>query len=165
MVVYRVESSVNNQIGLKIGQKTTKKGGKMKKNIIVVMAFVAMVCCVSSSVSARECYRGDYPRHQYREQPRYEEHRHHRGNDGAEFLAGAIVGGVLGVIVAPQYYAPPPPPPPQYYDPEPVVRYRQQPRICVEERIVYGEWQQCRRGQVWVEYAYPRRVPIQVPCY
>lgn len=42
---------------------------------------------------------------------RYEHHHHHynRGSGVAPFVGGAIVGGVLGAIIAqpPHYYAPP----------------------------------------------------------
>jgi hypothetical protein len=43
----------------------------------------------------------------------------------------------------------------------------QQPRICLEDRRVDGEWQVDRYTghQFWVSFPYPVTRRVQVPCY
>ena len=97
----------------------------------------------------------------------YRGDRHH--NDGL----GLAVGIVGGLLLSSALLNSPPSPPPRTvvykmpypaYQPEVVVR---QPRICVEDRIVYGQWQTRKYDghQVWVSFANPVSRRFQVPCY
>lgn len=91
---------------------------------------------------------------------------HHHSNAG-DVIAGVVVGGLLlGGIAAAlsppvQYVAPPPP----YYPPPPQVVV-QRPRVCVEERMVSGEYQYnpATGASVWITFPYPMMRQIQVPC-
>lgn len=84
---------------------------------------------------------------------------------------GVALGVAGGLILGSALLSPQPPPPRVVvydspypaYQPEVIVR---QPRICVEDREVEGEWQVSRYGgpQVWVSYPYPVLRRIQVPC-
>lgn len=91
---------------------------------------------------------------------------HH--NDGFGIAVGVVGGLLLGSALL--YSAPPPPRTVVYkapytaYQPEVVVR---QPRICVEDRIVNGQWQISKYDgrQVWVSFPNPVSQRVQVPCY
>lgn len=131
----------------------------MKKKILAV----AMILCLAaaSTVFARGYAHGN--RGGYN-------HGYHDGhmNNGLGIVLGVAGGIILGSALL---YSPPPPPtvvvhdyPYPTYQPEVIVR---QPRICVEERVVDGEWQVNRYDgrQVWVPFQYPVTRRIQVPCY
>lgn len=100
--------------------------------------------------------------------PPYRGGYHHHSNAG-DVIAGVVVGGLLlgGIAAA---LSPPPPPvqyvaaPPQYPPPTQVVV--QQPRVCVEERMVSGEYQYnpATGASVWIAFPYPMMRQIQVPC-
>jgi hypothetical protein len=76
-----------------------------------IALFLAAMTMLSTSANADYYQRRDYHHHH---------HRHH--NNVAPFVGGAIVGGVLGAIVAqPRYYAPP-----SYYAPPPHCWYERQ---------------------------------------
>lgn len=147
----------------------------MKKKI----AILALMLCVTTVTTAATAFarygNGNYGRyyghggysHGYRGS--YYSHggySHH--NDGAAIAVGVMGGLLLGSAL--MYSAAPPPRTVVYgspyttYQPQVVV---QQPRVCVEERLVSGEWQisQFDGRQVWVSFPYPMTQRVQVPCY
>lgn len=93
----------------------------------------------------------------------------HRGgghrNDGVGIAVGVVGGLLLGSALL--YAAPPPPPTVVYSTPYPTAVVVQQPRICVEDQVVTGQWQtsQYDGRQVWVTFPYPVSQRVQVPCY
>jgi hypothetical protein len=104
-------------------------------------------------------------RHHYK--PRYYGHRRGYHNDGLEIAAGVIGGLLFGTalmssalhpraVVSGSPYT--------TYQPEVVVR---QPRICLQDQLVNGEWQINKYDghQVWVPFRYPVTRRVQVPCY
>lgn len=144
------------------------KGWTMKKKI----ALFALMLCVASTTTAfarGNGYRnhdgyGGYHNRSYN----YGYHGHSHHNDGVGIAVGVMGGLLLGSAL--MYSATPPPQTVVYgspyttYQPEVVV---QQPRICVEDRLVSGEWQisQFDGRQVWVSFPYPVSQRVQVPCY
>ena len=91
--------------------------------------------------------------------------RHHDGLGVAVGIAGGLLLGSALINAA----SPAPPAvvyaaPYTTYQPQVIVR---QPRICVEERLISGEWQINRYNgrQVWVSFPYPVSRSIEVPCY
>ncbi len=146
----------------------------MKKTvtaIIVLSAFLA-----SATAFARGGYY-HYPRSSYHtsyyggyHHPRpyyYNNHYRHSYYDSGDVIAGVAVGLLTGAIIGTAISAPPAPAyTTQYnYAPAPVVV--QQPRICVEERVVSGEWQQDPNSgaRFWATFPYPMKRTYQVPCY
>ena len=131
----------------------------------IKIAVLAIILCVtsSSSVFARDYYNG------YRGGDRsYGYHGGGHYRDGFGIAAGVVGGLILGTALI---SAAAPPPPPVVYE-YPRVTYQQpvvvrRPRVCVEERVVNGEWQTSRYDgrQVWVSYSYPVTQTVQVPCY
>ena len=99
-------------------------------------------------------------------------HYHHHGYHGHRVHAGDVIGGViLGGLVLGGIAAAMSPPaqyvtaPPVYVQPAPQVVV-QQPRACVEERKVTGEYQynQADGTTVWVTFPYPVLRRYEVPC-
>ena len=148
----------------------------MKTTLTTLVILSALL--VSSAVYARGGYYGGgyyhsrpyawggyhHPRPYY-----YNNYHRHSHYDSGDVVAGVAVGLLTGAIIASAFT--PPPPPPVYtttrytYVQTPVVV--QQPRICVEERVVSGEWQQDPNsgGSYWVTFPYPMKRSYQVPCY
>jgi hypothetical protein len=158
----------------------------MKKKIAVL---AIMLCVVSSSTTFARDYnhgghdRGYNNRSHYSERHRgghdrgYDNRSHysrrHRGghhNDGLGIAFGVVGGLLLGTALISSATPPPPPPTVVYgstyptYQPGVIV---QQPRICVEDRVVGGEWRtsQYDGRQVWVSFPYPVTQAVQIPCY
>ncbi len=136
----------------------------MKKNIIAV---VAILCLAGTSTSFARGYEhgrsyghnkhGGYS-HEYRD-------RHH--DNGLGIVLGVAGGLILGSALLSE---PPPPRPVVYASPYPVYQppvIVQQPRICIEDRRVDGEWQVDRYTgrQFWVSFPYPVTRRVEVPCY
>lgn len=139
----------------------------MKKKITVF----AIILCVAftSSAFARGHNKAHHGGHHYRSD--YHQHRGGRHHHNGLGLAVGLVGGlVLGSALVSS--ATPPPstvvygvPYTTYQTPQPVVVVPP-PRICVEDRVVGGEWQVSNDGrQVWVSFPYPVTQRVQVPCY
>lgn len=137
----------------------------MKKKIAIL---ALMLCVVSTSNAfARGRGHGYYGDSHYgRSYYGYHGRSHH--NDGLGIAVGVMGGLILGSAL--MYSVAPPPRTVVYgspytsYQPEVIV---QQPRICVEDRRISGEWQisQYDGRQVWVSFPYPITQRIQVPCY
>jgi hypothetical protein len=135
----------------------------MKKKI----ALLAMILCLAGTTTAfaRGGYRGGYHYYDRGYSHGYYGGRHHDNGVGIAF--GVMGGLLLGSALV---HAAAPPPTVGYgypyaaYPPAVVVR---QPQICVEDRVVNGEWQvsQYDGRQVWVSYPYPLTQRVQVPCY
>lgn len=139
----------------------------MKKKILAV----ATILCLAgtSTVFARGYGHGNHGgySHGY-------SHGYSRGYSGGHHDndLGIVLGVAGGLILgsALLYSAQPPPRTVVYdnpypvYQPEVIVR---QPRVCLEDRVVDGEWQVSRYGgrQIWVPYQYPVTRRVQVPCY
>ncbi len=136
------------------------------KKIIAVLTLVLCMAVSSSPVFARGYgHHGGHGGHYYG----YRGGHHHYGHDGFGLgIAAGIAGGLLGSALI--YSAAPPPPPTVVYG-APYPAYPpavvvQPPRICLEDRLVNGEWQVNKYGnQVWVPYQYPVTQRVQVPCY
>ncbi len=140
----------------------------MKKKITVF----AMILCVASTSSAfaRGHNTPNHGGHHYRSD--YYQHGgggHH--NNGLGLAFGLVGGLLLGSAIVSS--ATPPPSAVVYGVPyttypryQPVVVVPS-PRICVEDRVVGGEWQMSRYDgrQVWVSFPYPVTQRVQVPCY
>lgn len=136
----------------------------MKKKI----AALAIIFCVATTslAFAQGNNYGNYNR--YNQRSDYQGHRGGgHGNDGLGIAVGVVGGLLLGSALL--YSAAPPPPPPTvvYSAPYPPAVVVQQPRICVEDRIVDGQWQTSRYDgrRVWVSFPYPVSQRVQVPCY
>jgi hypothetical protein len=137
----------------------------MKKKI----AILALMLCVASTTTAFARgngygnHGGYYGHGGYNG---YHGRSHH--NDGLGLAVGLMGGLVLGSAL--MYSAAPPPPAVVYgspytaYQPEVVI---EQPRVCVEDRRVSGEWQISPYDgrQIWVSFPYPVTQRVQVPCY
>jgi len=145
----------------------------MKKAIAAVCIVSALL--VSTTVYARGGYGGYYYQRPYHyggyhhPRPYYYNNYHHSSHyDSGDVIAGVAVGLLTGAIIASAFA---PPPPPVYtttrytYVQAPVVV--EQPRVCVEERVVSGEWQQDPNtgGRYWVTFPYPMKRSYQIPCY
>ena len=146
----------------------------MKKKI----ALLAVMLCVTGTTTAfaRGGYRGGYHNYDRGYSHGYYGGGHYGGgyyggghhHDGVGIAFGVMGGLLLGSALV-SAAAPPPPTvvygnPYPVYPPTVVVR---QPQICVEDRVVSGEWQisQYDGRQVWVSYPYPVTQRVQVPCY
>ena len=142
----------------------------MKKKI----AILALILCVASASTAfargnkHGKHGGYYNGHHNRSYYHGSRGGGHR-NDGLEFAVGVAGGLLLGSAL--MYSATTPPPrtvvysaPYTTYQPQVIV---QQPTICVEDRIVSGQWQINPNdgSRIWVSSPYPRTERIQVPCY
>jgi len=135
----------------------------MKTKIAI---FALMLCLVSTYSAFARGYNGHYGGYHGRSSYGYRGHNHH--NDGLGIAVGVMGGLLLGSAL--MYSAAPPPRTVVYgypytsYPPEVVV---QQPRICVEDRRISGEWRisQYDGRQVWVSFPYPVTQRVQVPCY
>ncbi len=138
----------------------------------ITALFILSALLVSTTAYARGGYH--YPRPYYGgyHHPRpyyYNSYHRHSHYDGGDVIAGVAVGLLTGAIIASAFT--PPPPPPVYtttrytYVQAPVIV--EQPRVCVEERVVSGEWQQDPNsgGRYWVTFPYPMKRSYQVPCY
>lgn len=137
-----------------------------------ISALAIVLCLAVTSVAfakgGKYGHRGGYG-HGYYNKPNYHGY-HHGGHDdlGLGIAIGAAGGLLLGTAL--MYSSPPPPtvvytvPYPAYPPPAIVV---QQPKICVEDRMVSGEWQvsQYDGRQIWVSFPSPVSRRIQVPCY
>jgi len=141
----------------------------MKKKIT---ALAIILCMGMASVAlARGNGPANYGKYHnnYHNKSNYYGHRgggHH--NDGLGIAFGVVGGLLLGSALL--YSAAPPPPAVVYgapYPPYPAEVVVQQPRICVQDRIVNGQYQIDRYNgrRIWVPYAYPMTERIQVPCY
>ena len=128
----------------------------MKKEIL---AIIITLCLVSTTTALARGYNhgGSGNRHGHHEI------RHDNGLGLAVGIAGGLLlGSALFVAAAP--------PPRQviygypHYQPEVIVR---QPSICIENRVVTGEWQINRYDgrQIWVPYPYAVHRRVEVPCY
>jgi hypothetical protein len=127
------------------------------KKLICASLIAASLLITTSSVYAWGPYYGPPPRHYG--------HGYHHSNVG-DVIGGVILGGlVVGGIAAAMN-----PQPVQYVSqpvyvapPAPVVV--QQPRTCVEERRVSGEYQVLPDGsRGWVTFPYPVVRRYEVPC-
>jgi hypothetical protein len=135
---------------------------KMKKKIAVL---TLILCVVGTTTAfARGGYRGGHHYYDRGYSHGYYGGRNH--HDGLGIAFGVMGGLLLGSALV---HAAAPPPvaygyPYAAYPPDVVVR---QPQICVEDRVVSGEWQISRYDgrQVWVSYPYPLSQRVQVPCY
>ena len=140
----------------------------MKKKITI---FAIILCVASTSSAFARGYNS--PRHgghHYRSN-----YYHHGGggyyNNGTGLAIGLVGGLILGSALVAS--ATPPPSTVVYgvpyttYQPYQPVVVAPPPRICVEDRVVSGEWQVSRYDgrQVWVSFAYPVTQRVQVPCY
>ncbi|WP_459944363.1 hypothetical protein [Desulfocastanea catecholica] len=141
----------------------------MKKKITI---FAIILCVVStSSAFARGYNNVNHGGHHYRSD--YYQHRGGGGhrNNGLGLAFGLVGGLLLGSALVSA--ATPPPGPVVYgvphttYQPYQPVVVAPPPRICVEDRVVGGEWQVSRYDgrQVWVSFPYPVTQRVQVPCY
>ncbi|TKB05750.1 hypothetical protein [Desulforhopalus sp. IMCC35007] len=109
-------------------------------------------------------YGGGYHHNGYRNGPRHYNYRGHHNNG-----VGIAMGVVGGLLLGSALIAATPPQtvvcgaPYATYPPEVVVR---QPRVCVEDRVVEGEWQINRYDgrRFWAPYQYPVTRRFQVPC-
>jgi len=119
----------------------------MKK---IIAAFVIMVFVAGTSTAfARGYSHGGHGGHYYG----YHGSRHHHNGLGIAFgvAGGLLLGSALVAATTPPAYG---------------TVVVEQPRVCVEDRVVRGEWRINRHGrQFWVPYAYPVTQRIQVPCY
>ncbi len=141
----------------------------MKKKIAVL---AITLCVVSSSTTFAQGYNhGNHGGHDrgYNNRSYYSErHRGGHHNDGLGIAFGVVGGLLLGTALISAATSPPPTvvyeAPYPTYQPGVVV---QQPRICVEDRVVGGEWRtsQYDGRQVWVSFPYPVTQTVQVPCY
>jgi hypothetical protein len=141
---------------------------KMK---ITVLAIMLCVASTSTSFAGGRGYghHGGYNHGYYRGPTKYVYHDGGHDDLGLGIVIGAAGGLLLGSALT---YSPPPPPPTvvyaapyPVYSPPPVVV--QQPKICVEDRVVSGEWQisQYDGRQIWVSFPNPVTRRVQVPCY
>lgn len=141
----------------------------MKKKIAVITIILCLMS--TSAVFARGYNHGNHGGHHngYQGRSHYSGYRDGgRHNDGLGIAFGIAGGLLLGSAL--MYSAAPPPrtivygTPYTTYQPEVIVR---QPRVCVEERIVTGEWQVNRYDgrNVWVSYRNPVTESVHVPCY
>lgn len=136
---------------------------KMKIAILALM-----LCIASTSTAFARGYYGNHGGGYHGRSNYYGYHGRSHHNDGVGLAVGVMGGLLLGSAL--MYSAAPPPQTVVYgssyttYQPEVVV---QQPRVCVEDRLISGEWQisQFDGRQVWVSYAYPVTQRVQVPCY
>ena len=127
----------------------------MIKKIIALLVVVGGLLAVTSlPASAR--YRGDYYYDHHRHYRSYDRH-YYRDRRGADLATGLVLGTALGIMTNP----------PQqtvvYQQPQQVVV--QQPRVCVEERTVSGEYQVVNGQRMWVSFPYPVKKQFQVQCY
>jgi hypothetical protein len=141
----------------------------MKKKITIL----ALILCVASAstVFARGKNHGKHGGYHKGHSSRsyYHGSRGGRHTDGLEFAVGVAGGLILGSAL--MYSATTPPPQTVVYSapyttyPPPVIV--QQPTICVEDRIVSGQWQINPNdgSRVWVSSPNPRTERVQVPCY
>ncbi len=132
----------------------------MKKKITAIAIILFLT---STSLSFARGNRGGYnhgyhggghPGYGYRNTLRsYGYHGRGHHNDGLGIAVGVVGGLLLGSAL--MYSAPPP---------QTVV---QQPRICVADQTVTGEWQINKYDgrQIWVSFPYPVTRRVQVPCY
>ena len=137
------------------------------KDLIVVSAIVLSLVSATPALARGENYArhgGDY----YGRSSHFAHNGGRRHNNGLAIVAGAVGGLILGSALL---SAAAPPPPTVVYG-YPNVSYGQQavveqPRICVEEQRVDGEWQVSRYNgqQVWVSFSHPVTRSVQVPCY
>ena len=131
----------------------------MKKNLLVI----TIILCVMSTSTA---FARGYSHHNYSGHHGGYRTGHHNDSLGIAF---GIAGGLL-LGSALMYPAGLPPrtivheTPYRTYEPEVIVR---QPRICVENRIISGEWQESRHDgrRIWVPFQNPITETVQVPCY
>jgi len=141
----------------------------MKKMIAVL----AIIVCVagSSSAFARGYNHGSHGGYheRYQSKPYYYEKKSRHHNDSLGIAVGIVGGLLLGSALVNAATPPPPrvvygPPSPSYHSEVVVV---QPSRICVEERMIDGEWQTSRYDgrQVWVSFPYAEIRRIEVPCY
>ncbi len=171
LIVYIVRDFSQGNDDLKHTSKVFWKGvEKMKKKIAVL----ALMLCVVSTSSAfargygHGYYGGGYNNGYHGRSDYYGHHRGSHHNDGLGIAVGVMGGLLLGSAL--MYSATPPPQTVVYgapytsYQPGVVV---QQPRVCVEDRRISGEWQisQFDGRQVWVSFPYPVTQRVQVPCY
>ena len=91
-------------------------------------------------------------------------HRDHGLGIAVGVVGGLLLGSALVHAATPPparvvYGAPYPP-----YQPGVVV---QEQRICLEDRVVSGEWQISNYDgrQVWVPFPYPVTQRVRIPCY
>ena len=137
----------------------------MKKKIA---ALAIMLCVASTSPAfARESHHGNnggyHPQH-YNRQPAYGHSGGHH-NDGLGVAFGVVGGLLLGSALL--YSATQPPPAVAYSAPYPPEVVVQQPRICIQDRVVNGQWQidPYNGRRIWMPFAYPVTQRVQVPCY
>lgn len=127
----------------------------MKKTI----ALLAVMSCLAGTTTAFA--RGGYG---YYDRG-YSGGRHH--HHGLGVAVGVVGGLLLGSALVSAATAPPPVvygSPYVAYPPTVVV---QPPPVCIEDRVVSGEWQisQYDGSRIWVSYPYPVTQRIEVPCY
>lgn len=139
------------------------------KTKIAALAIILCVAVTSTAFAKGGNYghRGNGHGNYYRPH-NYGYHSGGHNDLGLGIALGAAGGLLLGTALM---YSPPPPPTVVYaapypaYPPPAVVV--QQPRMCVEDRVVSGEWQvsQYDGRQIWVSFPSPVSRRIQVPCY
>lgn len=140
----------------------------MKKKI----AISALILCLASAsaVFARGKHHGKhggYYNGHHNGSYYYRSHGGHN-NNGLEFAVGVAGGLLLGSAL--MYSASTPPPQTVVYS-TPYTTYQppvivQLPTVCVEDRIVNGQWQvnQNDGSKVWVPFQYPVTQRFQIPC-
>lgn len=136
------------------------------------MAILAIILCLAGTTTAfaKGHNHGNHGGYKNGYHNRPNNHKFHGGghhNNGLGIAVGVAGGLLLGSALI-HSTAPPRAVvyryPYTHYQPEVIV---QQPRICVEDRLVNGEWQINKYGgqQVWVPFRYPVTQRVQVPCY
>ncbi len=142
----------------------------MKKKI-ATLAIVLWLATTSTAFANRGHHYRNHRgyNHGYHSRPHHYKHfRSGHHNDSLGIAVGVVGGLLLGSALM---YSTAPPrrtavhrEPYTTYQPEIIVR---QPRICIEERIINGQWQTSRYDgrQVWVSFLNPVRQRVQVPCY
>jgi len=133
----------------------------MKK--IATVLTIMLCIAIASPVFARGYSHGGHGGY-YSHNRGYSSHHGGRHNSGIGIAFGLAGGLLLGSALA---YSAAPPPRTVVYGPYPPEVVVSQPRICVEDRAVYGEWRVNRHNgrQVWVSFANPVVQRFQVPCY
>ncbi len=137
----------------------------MKKKIALM---AILLCVVSVSPVLARGYYNDHSNNYHSRSAYYGHHGGHHYRNGLGIAVGVVGGLLLGSALVstatPQYSSAAYRYPDVTYQQPAVV---QRPRICIEERIVNGEWQVSRYDgrQVWISFPYPVTQNVQVPCY
>lgn len=123
----------------------------MKKKILAIVTILSLA--IASTAFARGYDHGRHGGYS---------HGYRHGHDGLGIALGVAGGLILGSVLLS-----PPPPPPREVVYVPQYPAYQPPRVCLEERLVSGEFQVNRYDgrRIWVPFQYPVTRQVQVPCY